>query len=270
MNNHNVKDLDLLYADAKEAINCIVSEKIDGIALKDIDNAINNLEEHWHGQDAVNQINNLIGIKNLLISNRDIIGNIGIYLSMVAKRYRDAQNSNSALLPSLPQLNYSKISKSEKISNTSAEIYMSNDISNTITILNNFIIALKEINSLVSKSKDSIFDNWIQDDENRNYALTMFDNFTNNSADIIKKTNETIKNINTSIDNYNSSVSAIPSLESIFNDSTDNNEEYSDNEIKVLNSIEKNFENNKKITDNFNNILIDEVRKDLIDKGIIE
>ncbi len=269
MNSHNVKDLDLLYANAKEVINDIVSEKIDGDALKTIDTAINSLNEHWRGQDAVSIINNLIDIKNLLIDNRDIIGNIGVYLSMVAKKYRDAQNSNSAILPTLAQLNYSKISKSEKMSNNSPEIYMSNDVASAITTLNSFVIALKEINSLVLKSKDSIFDNWIQEDENRNYALKMFDGFSNNTMNIIKKTSDVIKNINTSIDNYNSSLGSIPSLESLVN-ASEEKREYTDNEVKVLNSIEKNFEKNKKLTDDFNNMLMDEVRKDLIDKGIIE
>ena len=35
-NNHNIKDLDLLYSDAKKLIDGIVSEKIDGYDIVEI------------------------------------------------------------------------------------------------------------------------------------------------------------------------------------------------------------------------------------------
>ena len=270
--NHDIKDLDLLYEDAKKLVNVIVTDQIDGVILKDINGIIVNMGENWHGQDAATQINKLIDVNNMIIDNRDILGNIGSYISMLAKNYRDAQNSNSTLLPSFTQLEYKKIMKSKPVIDNSSEVYMSNELSNNITILNNIVNSIEDINNSVIVTKDSIFNNWIQEDENRNYALKMLEQFSENSKTITKNINDVIKNINNSIDNYNLSknkVSSMPSLASMFA-SEETTKEYSPEEVKVLDSIEKNFDSNKKVTNDFNNALVEEMKKDLKSKGILE
>ena len=271
---HNVNNLDLLYADAKRLINDVVVSKIDEDVLKSFNDIISNIDEYWRVQDAIIQVNKLIDMNNLLIDNRDIVGNIGVYISMLAKGYRDVQNSNSVILPSFTQLEYKKINKTQILNTNSSEIFMSNNISNVVTILNNSLASLEDINASVLEIKNSIISNWVQEDENRNYALKMFDKFFENITSIIKNINEIISCINTSIDSYNSTLNnatSMPSLESMFN-TNDNNlvREYTVEEQNVLDNIEKNFDSNKELTTNFNNILISEVKKDLVNKGIIE
>ena len=273
-NNHNIKDLDLLYLDAKKLINEIVLERIDGNVLANIDKTIDNLIEQWHGDDAVIQINKLISTRNMLIDNRDIIGNIGVFISMLAKNYRDAQNINGVTLPSFIQLTYQKVNKVEKINNNSKEIYMNENIRSTIDNLNNVNSSIEELNNTVNKIKTSVFDNWIQDGEDRNYALKLFEKYIENSDNITNSINDSIKCINKSIDNYNISknkINSMPSLESMFASNSQTNEkQYSPEEQKVLNSIEKNIDSYAKLSDKFNNVLVNEVKKDLVRKGIIE
>ena len=263
---HDIKDLDLLYSDARILVNELVLEKIDGLYLKEIDKNLSNLEDYWHGQDAIIQINKLIDTKNLLIDNRDILGNIGVYISMLVKKYRDAQNANSVILPTFSQLSFPKMMKSEQINTNSTNIYMNNNISIVVDDLNKFISNLKEMDDRVLRVKNSILNNWVQEDENRNYAVKMFDKFSTNSLNITKDINEIIKCINNSIENYNFSLAGVdtmPSLESMFNNNINKEE-------KVLDSIKKNLNTNKQVSDSFNRILANEVKKDLRSKGIVE
>ena len=273
-NGHNIKDLNLLYIDAEKLINDIVLERIDKNILSIFDKTIDNLIEQWHGKDAFVQINKLIDARNTFIDNRDIIGNIGVFISILVKNYRDAQNANGVILPSFVQLSYSKVKKIDKIDNNSQEVYMDGSIESTITPLNTIIGSLEELNELVNKTMNSIFDNWIQNDENRNYALKMFEKFSEFSVNVTDIINEFIKCINKSIDNYNSSknnINSIPSLESMFASSSQiTNMQNSSEEKKILNSIDKNINSYKKLSDKFNDVLVNEVKKDLISKGIIE
>ncbi len=269
-NKHNIQDLDLLYADAKKLIDEVVLERIDGDILINIDEVINDMDEKWHGVDANLQINKLIDVKNMILDNRDIVGNIAVYLSQLVKGYRDAQNANANILPSFSVLNFTKIAKSLKVENNSTEIYMSDDIANECTVLNNLTTSIEEVNGLVNKISNAIFINWIQEEENRTYAIKMFEKFSKNSVDINKQINDIIRAINKSYDSYNFTVSKVdttPSLEAMF---TESSEEYTEEEKTVLSSIEKNFNDNKAITDNFNMTLVDEIKKDLRSKGIIE
>lgn len=269
-NKHDIRDLDLLYEDAKKLINEFVSDKIDGNILKTIDKSINDIKECWHGQDSIIQINKLIDVKNLLIDNRDILGNIGVYISMLVKNYRDAQNINSAILPTLTQLTYTKMNKVERIKSNSFEVYMNSSISNVVNNLNSFTTSLREFDDNVAKVKNSITNNWLEENENKNYAIKMFSKFSLNLTNIINNVKEIIKCINTSIDNYNFSVdnNSMPSLESMF--SVVKNKDKSTEEKRILDSIEKNFQNNKQMSNKFNEIIVNEVKKDLISKGIIE
>lgn len=271
---HNIRDLDLLYSDAQKIINGVIGERLDTSILKSITDAITNIKEYWHGQDATIQVNRLIDTKNLLLDNRDILGNIGVYISMLAKNYRDAQNANGTVLPSFNSLEYKPIAKNQKIESNSQEVYMNNNISNIITILNSIASSIEELNSNVALIRNSIFNNWVKEDENRNYALKMFDKFTENEDIVIKNIDEIIKCITTSIENYNFSlagVSSIPSLESMMNDTAKQTEKaYTQEEQQILNGIEKNFKDNQKITETFNNTLREEIKKDLMSKGILE
>ena len=269
-NKHDIKDLDLLYEDAKKLVNEFVNDKIDGSILKTIDKAINDIKECWHGQDAIIQINKLIDVKNLIIDNRDILGNIGVYISMLVKNYRDAQNINSVILPTLTQLTYTKMNKIERIKSNSFEVYMNSSVNNTVTDLNTFTTILREFDDSVLKVKNSITNNWLEENENKNYALKMFSKFSENLTTIINNIKEIVKCINTSIDNYNFSVdkNTMPSLESMF--SVVKSKDKSFEEKKVLDRIESNLKTNKQISDKFNEIIVNEVKKDLTSKGIIE
>ncbi len=273
-NNHDIKDLDLLYLDANKLLNEIVDERIDKIILKRIEETINDLKDCWHGNDAIKEINKLIEVKNLLIDNRDIAGNIGVYIALLAKNYRDAQNANGNVLPSLNQLNYVKISKSETIDASSSELFMSDDIGSVVTSLTSLLSDIEELNETMLIRKNSILDNWIQDDDNRNFAVKMFKKFYDNTDSICKKINDIIKCTNTSIENYNASKNKVdntmPSLESMFISNNSKVNEYTNEEKVVLKSIEKRLDNNKNISDKFNNILYSEVKKDLQNRGIIE
>ena len=270
---HNIKDLDLLYADAKKLANEVVLEKIDGDILKRINTAINNLREYWRGQDATVQINNLIAVENLVIDNRDIAGNVGVYISMLAKNYRDAQNANAMLLPSFLQLDYKKIVKVQKTSDDSSETYMNNNITNVTNAISSIINSVEQLNTLIENIKNSILNNWVQEDENRDYALKLFEKFSENSILISKGLNEVVRCINTAIDNYNFTVATIstaPSLESMFNkEDTIVEQEYTEEEKEMLGHIQKNFQNNKRITDEFNNRLAAELEKE-VSKGAVK
>ena len=272
-NNHNIINLDSLYEDAKKLVNEIIVEKLDGNVLAKLDKIIDNLVEEWHGEDATVQINKLIGARNTLVDNRDIIGNIGVYISMLAKNYRDSQNVNGVVLPSFTQLTYSKIKKRDKITNVNQGVYMDSDIRNTVSSLNSIISSLEELNTVVNQIRNAIFDNWIQEDENRNYALKMFGNYNDNSITTTNIINEFIKCINKSIDSYNASknkINSMPSLESMFASNQTTEKQYSPEEKQMLNYIDKNIDSYKKISDKFNDILVNEVKKDLVSKGIIE
>ena len=272
-NNHNIINLDSLYEDAKKLVNEIIVEKLDGNVLAKLDKIIDNLVEEWHGEDATVQINKLIGARNTLVDNRDIIGNIGVYISMLAKNYRDSQNVNGVVLPSFTQLTYSKIKKRDKITNVNQGVYMDSDIRNTVSSLNSIISSLEELNTVVNQIRNAIFDNWIQEDENRNYALKMFGNYNDNSITTTNIINEFIKCINKSIDSYNASknkINSMPSLESMFASNQTTEKQYSPEEKQMLNYIDRNIDSYKKISDKFNDILVNEVKKDLVSKGIIE
>ena len=66
-------------------------------------------------------------------------------------------------------------------------------------------------------------------------------------------------------------INSIPSLESMFASSSQiTNMQNSSEEKKILNSIDKNINSYKKLSDKFNDVLVNEVKKDLISKGIIE
>ena len=121
-NSHNIKNLDLLYLDAKKLVNEIVTDKIDEKLLLNIDKTTEELKEQWHGKDGIVQINKMIEIRNILIDNRDIIGNIGVYISMLAKNYRDAQNINGVILTTCVPLTYTKLAKTDEINSNSQEI----------------------------------------------------------------------------------------------------------------------------------------------------
>lgn len=270
-NNHNIRDLDMLYSDAKRLISEIITDKIDAVVLKNIGDVINNINDYWRGQDANIQINKLIDVEGLLIDNRDILGNIAVYISMLVKGYRDAQNMNTVILPSFPLLDFTKLTKRQKINGTSSEVYMNNNLLNIITSLNQTELKVEEINSIVTTIKSSILDNWIQEDANRDYAIKMFDKFSKDSITIINHLKEIIDCINTSMDKYNSSfagATVMPSLESMFDNTDIVSKQYTVEQQQTLDSIEKNFENNKIVSDAFNSTLIEEVKNDLIDKGI--
>lgn len=270
-NNHNIRDLDMLYSDAKRLISEIITDKIDAVVLKNIGDVINNINDYWRGQDANIQINKLIDVEGLLIDNRDILGNIAVYISMLVKGYRDAQNMNTVILPSFPLLDFNKLTKRQKINGTSSEVYMNNNLLNIIASLNQTELKVEEINNIVTTIKSSILDNWIQEDANRDYAIKMFDKFSEDSITIINQLKEIIDCINTSMDKYNSSfagATVMPSLESMFDNTDIVSKQYTVEQQQTLDSIEKNFENNKIVSDAFNSTLIEEVKNDLIDKGI--
>ena len=151
---------------------------------------------------------------------------------------------------------------------------ISNDIFKELKInYTNYNSSLENVNNSVSTIKNSILDNWIQQDENRAYALKMFDKFEENIKDILKCINDISKSISISIDSYNKSVSkvnAIPSLASMFEEETTTQKEYTVEQQQVLTSIEKNFDDNKSLNDRFNDTLVSEVKSDLKNKGIIE
>ena len=263
---HNIKNLDMLYSDAQKLTNDIVINRIDGDILKNINNSIDDLAEFWHGQDATIQINSLIDIKNMIIDNRDIAGNIGVYISLLAKSYREAQNSNGEILPVFNQLEYKKITKASKISDNSTEIYMNNDILNIVSMLNNVNKSLEELDNSFVKIKSSIFDNWLQEGENRSYAIRMFDKFSKNIAAITKSINDVITCINVSIDNYNSSLNSMgnmPTLESMFETEEIPLNKYTEEQEIVLESIDKNFKDNRTLSNNFNSALMHEIESDL-------
>ena len=99
----------------------------------------------------------------------------------------------------------------------------------------------------------------------------MFEKCIENIKSIIKQINESIKSINTAIDKYNmamSSISGIAGLETV----TDNKQDkaYTPEQNKVLESIEKNFNANRVVNTKFNDRLVEEVKKDLKSKGILE
>ena len=273
-NSHNIKNLDLLYLDAKKLVNEIVTDKIDEKLLLNIDKTTEELKEQWHGKDGIVQINKMIEIRNILIDNRDIIGNIGVYISMLAKNYRDAQNINGVILPTCVPLTYTKLAKTDEINSNSQEIYMDKNIKNTITNLNNIISSIEELNELVSKTRNSIFDNWLEENEHRAFALKKFEKYFENSSNMVNTINNIIKCINKSIDSYDSSknaISSMPSLETMFeNNNQAINNIPTEEQVQLLNSINKNIDDYTKLSDKFNDVLVNEVKKDLISKGIIE
>ena len=279
-NNHDIKDLDLLYEDAKKLINEIVTEKFDGDVIKSITSAMDSIANTWRGPDALVQTNSLIDVKNLLIDNREIVGNIGVYISMLAKNYRDAQNANAMILPAFIQLEYEKLEHMQNVSGNSTEVYMNNDALNTVTILNNTITSIEELNSLVTTIKGSIFNNWGQEDDNHAYAVKLFEEYSNNMVNIVAKITDVIGCINRAVENYNVSINNVsvgaasggmPTLASMFEAKNDKvMKEYTPEEKKILGYIEENFASNKKITTDFNQALVNEVKKDLISKGVLK
>ena len=275
-NDHNIKDLNLLYSDSNKLINEIVVDNYDNNILKSTNEVLTKINEDWHGKDATMQINNLIDAKNLMIDNREIVGNIGVYISSLVKTYRDAQNSNGQILPAFKELTFNRISKSEKTNNTTTEIFMNKDITNTISIINNIANDIEELNNSISQIKESIFNNWLEEDENRNYALRMFEKYTINSNNIVKIIDDISKNIRNAIDNYNNInklVASNGSLESMFENKTKSveaKEVLTTEEQKVVESVNNTLEKNRQINKEFKESVIEAVKKDLKDKGIIE
>ena len=275
-NDHNIKDLNLLYSDSNKLINEIVVDNYDNNILKNTNEVLTKINEDWHGKDATMQINNLIDAKNLMIDNREIVGNIGVYISTLVKTYRDAQNSNGQILPAFKELTFNRISKSEKTNNTTTEIFMNKDITNTISIINNIANDIEELNNSISQIKESIFNNWLEEDENRNYALRMFEKYTINSNNIVKIIDDISKNIRNAIDNYNNInklVASNGSLESMFENKTKSveaKEVLTTEEQKVVESVNNTLEKNRQINKEFKESVIEAVKKDLKDKGIIE
>ena len=269
-NEHSIKDLDLLYSDAKRLVNEVVNESIDGDILKYISSIIEDFNKYWRGEDATIQVNNLIDIKNKIIENRNIIGNIGEYISMLVINYRDAQNSNGIVLPSFPTLSFNKLEEIENISTSTTEIFMNNEINNVTSTLNNIINTIEELNTSLESTKTSIFNNWVQEDENRIYASKMFTKVNTNNTNIINGINDVINNINTSIENYKNTtnkISSMPTLESMIEDKPiTNNIEQSE----VIKSIETNIQKNKELNTTFKNRVYEELKKELIDKGYVE
>ena len=275
-NDHNIKDLNLLYSDSNKLINEIVVDNYDNNILKNTNEVLTKINEDWHGKDATMQINNLIDAKNLMIDNREIVGNIGVYISSLVKTYRDEQNSNGQILPAFKELTFNRISKSEKTNNTTTEIFMNKDITNTISIINNIANDIEELNNSISQIKESIFNNWLEEDENRNYALRMFEKYTINSNNIVKIIDDISKNIRNAIDNYNNInklVASNGSLESMFENKTKSveaKEVLTTEEQKVVESVNNTLEKNRQINKEFKESVIEAVKKDLKDKGIIE
>ena len=275
-NDHNIKDLNLLYSDSNKLINEIVVDNYDNNILKSTNEVLTKINEDWHGKDATMQINNLIDAKNLMIDNREIVGNIGVYISSLVKTYRDEQNSNGQILPAFKELTFNRISKSEKTNNTTTEIFMNKDITNTISIINNIANDIEELNNSISQIKESIFNNWLEEDENRNYALRMFEKYTINSNNIVKIIDDISKNIRNAIDNYNNInklVASNGSLESMFENKTKSveaKEVLTTEEQKVVESVNNTLEKNRQINKEFKESVIEAVKKDLKDKGIIE
>lgn len=266
----NINDLDLLYEDAKKIINKIVLEQIDINVLKNINEVINNLGEYWRGQDANNQINEIIDIKNSILDIRNNIGDLAIYISKLVNKYCNIDNSKSNKISTYTKLSYIKIEKVSKIKVESQEVFINNDVLNFVTILNNSISGLEEVMKTITKTKNSIICYWTSEDEHIEYITNMFDKCIKNIKNIIKEINNSIKNINVSLDKYNSIMSKMNSITSLNDTNNKKKKDFTPEQKKVLTSIETNLNKNKKVSNGFNKRLVDEVKKDLKNKGILE
>lgn len=271
--NYNIKDLNLLYLDAKELVNKIVLEVYDNSVLKSINDAINSLDEFWRGQDAVYQTNKIIEAKNFIINNRDSLGEVGVLISKIVKANRDKDNTNSNLLPPYSQLYFNKIKKQEYIDNSSLEVFLDNNITILFNNFNSILSDLEGINKTVTKIKESINANWDDETEDRKNVIKSLDIFIDDNNKSIKNIENITKGIKTAIDNYDmalSTMSGLPSIDTMFDSNENVKPKLTEEQESILTNIDIQFKNNKKINDDFNSKLIEEITNELKSKGILE
>lgn len=266
MNNNNINNIDLLYEDAKRLINEIVLERIDNNISKELRKLIEDFNNYWIGQDATSTINNLIELENKIIDTRDIIGNIGVDLSYIVKNIRDQENLEEIKLPPFQLLSFKHIDKLDTVFTSTTEIYMSEEINNINSILNNISINIDELNLSIETIKTSILTNILDDNK-----ISIDNNF--------KKVLLNINNIETSINEINNkiinSIENYKSINNKFNNITtkpiSNNIEtntYSIKEKEVLNAIKNNIETNKEINKEFTDKVYSKLKEKLSKEGI--
>lgn len=271
--NQNIKDLDLLYLDAKELVNKIILEIYDTSILKSINDAINSLDEFWRGQDAIHQTNKVIEAKNYIIDNRELLGELGVYISTLIKTIRDNERVNSSNLPPYSKLYYNKIKKQELIDNSSLEVFLDNNITILFNNFDSILTDLEDISKTVSRIKESIITNWNSETEEYKHVIKTIDTFIDDNNKSIKNIENITKGIKTAIDNYDmalTTMSGLPSLDSMFDNNENVKPKLTNEQELVLTNIDIQFKNNKKLNTDFNSKLIEEVTNELKGKGILE
>ncbi len=267
----NIKDLDLLYSDALKLKEDILTSKIDNNILNRLNLCINNIIDNWQSQDANIQINKIISLYNDIIGIRSYIGNLAVFLYSLAQTYRDAQITNGAKLNVFNEIRYNSINEKEAYVNDSPTLYVGNNIQNVFTILDDTIEDISQLSSSIIVIRESIFSNWVVSDENRSYAVNMFDDILNKLSTYKQSINDVINNIRTALSNY-SNVTAkkveIPSLIEM-NRISDSKRNVIKEEA-VLEHIQKNLNDNKEMSQNFNDALRNQVIKDLQEEGYYE
>lgn len=269
-NEHNIRDLDLLYFDSSKLLNEIMTNSLDQDILNAIVAGISKIEECWQGEDANAQLHKIVSIYNSLVEVRNYIGNTSVFLSTLASSYREAQISNGAALDNFTLLQYTEMNKMEENIHKSSTVYISNDLLDVCTLFNEIAGKISKLNTSIHDTSESIFSNWIIGDDNRNYAIDLFKMISTNLTNVEEQLSEMSGVIQKAVQNYKASlskVSSIPSLSSM-NQKTEMQTSVVE-EHEMISHIENNLKENRTVSADFNNQLIEEVKKVLVKEGIL-
>ncbi len=201
---HRIQSVGKLYNDTLTAKNKIIDGTANNI-LNNILKAKENFSENWHGKDAGEHIQQLVGTYNGMIEVRNSLALICAGLTRVTKGYKEVQTiikpPKGKETETYIRLRYEALGGAEDYSDNRDIIDINSSV---LEGLKNVDIARSALNIFiqeVSEFRTSVLNNWIEG-AGRDQMIHKFDTFTNDLNKYDEALNLITSNVHKALENY--------------------------------------------------------------------
>lgn len=200
---HKVKNVEELYLTAKELYDKVVvsGESSAEFILSNINQAVTNLQNNWHGADAGVKIQEVIKVYNEMIIVRNALAHLACDASVVAANYREIQIANGVNFSNFNRLSVTDKTKLDDYSDTQDTIDINPEAEGGRVMLENAANTIDSFISVTNGLYDQIMSNWLVG-TGRDSANDAFIDFINNAKRYKDTLNNTCESIKQALVNY--------------------------------------------------------------------
>ncbi len=197
---HSIENLGMLYDNTKFIYSNILGQTGENI-LSNLEDAINNLKNHWNGIDAGKQIQNLTVVYNEFVNIYNDLMRISVGMSKICKNYRNVQIAFRTQKSEKDVLRFNKKEYMPNFTDNADSIGIDTEALNSIAKLDTAVSLYESFMQQNKTYYDSITSNWTIG-TGRDKLISLYDSFFNRENVYQKGLSTVTGSIKRALSNY--------------------------------------------------------------------